>query len=140
MEKETEVKVETDKEIDDSLYTPKKQYCMNCGVEVLRNSAVCLNCGSHACGGDKYCKICGGAVKDFVCTSCGFKNTATAPYTKSRKKAGALFFGAFGAHDFYLGRKRRAIIKIVISILGGLITVGIATAFMVALGITDSIS
>ena len=47
----------------------------------------------------------------------------------------ALFFGIFGLHDFYLDRKTKGTIKVLVS----LFTFGFGAAIMVILGIVDAL-
>lgn len=53
---------------------------------------------------------------------------------KSRLAAAllAIMFGTFGVHNFYLGFKNRAVIQLVVSVVGLFLTCGVAT---VAIGI-----
>ena len=78
------------------------------------------------------CPQCGQEMDNnaVVCTKCGFVLNANinppdpgSPFigrtgTKSKYIAAvlALFFGALGIHDFYLGFNKKAIIKIVLSV------------------------
>ena len=50
-----------------------------------------------------------------------------------------LFFGAFGAHKFVLGYTKEGLIYLGVSILGGIITCGIATAIAYTLAMIESI-
>lgn len=60
---------------------------------------------------------------------------------KSRLAAGLLgiMLGGFGIHNFYLENKNRAIIQLVISLVGGVITCGVATIAMEVWGIVEGI-
>ncbi|MDR0846238.1 MAG: TM2 domain-containing protein [Lactobacillales bacterium] len=48
---------------------------------------------------------------------------------KSKVAAGLLgiFLGNFGAHNFYLGNNTKAVIQLLVSIIGGVVTCGVAT-------------
>ena len=57
---------------------------------------------------------------------------ATGPSGKSRGVAGllAIFLGTFGAHYFYLGKNTAGIVFLLVSILGGIVTCGIAAGLV----------
>ena len=116
-------------------------FCKNCGKEVGQNAAVCLSCGV-ACGqGNNYCANCGAQVNPMaaVCVTCGSPiahpiNTAE---QKSKIAAGLLgiFLGQFGVHNFYLGYTSKAVVQLVCTIVGYLLScVGIG--LFVVLGIS----
>lgn len=88
-------------------------FCKNCGSEIADNAAVCVNCGV--------------AVE-------------TEPVASDKKKVVAallaFFLGALGIHNFYLGHKKKAIIQLVLTIVGGLTAaIGIGFVFTGAVGI-----
>ena len=59
-----------------------------------------------------------------------YYNVPPAGYVqKSRMAAGllAIMLGVFGIHNFYLGYYSRAVIQLVVSIVGGLLSLGLAT-------------
>ncbi len=60
---------------------------------------------------------------------------------KSRIAAGllAILFGVFGVHNYYLGFNSRATIQLVVSLAGGLLTCGIATAAMAIWGLVEGV-
>ena len=60
---------------------------------------------------------------------------------KSRLAAGLLgiLFGTFGIHNFYLGYTTRAVVQLIISLVGGLITCGIATVVISIWGFVEGI-
>lgn len=62
-----------------------------------------------------------------------YYNVPPAGYVqKSRLAAGilAIILGAFGVHNFYLGFNTNGVIQLVVSIVGGIISFGLATAAM----------
>jgi TM2 domain-containing membrane protein YozV len=71
-------------------------YCKYCGKEVEENQDVCLNCGKFLHQNKKFNDI-----------------------NKSKMVAGLLgiFFGAVGAHNFYLGYKGKAIAQLLLTLL-----------------------
>lgn len=99
-------------------------YCANCGKLTDINEAVCAACRVPLNCGEDFCPECGAKLAPDAqkCSHCG----ADAPYSikkggqsgeKSRCVAIVLAFllGAFGAHNFYLGFKKYAIIQIVLT-------------------------
>lgn len=72
----------------------------------------------------KYCSNCGNRVEEgqAVCLQCGFSlrdNVNVDSNAKSKVVAGLLgiFLGSLGVHNFYLGRKERAMAQLLISVL-----------------------
>lgn len=100
-------------------------YCRNCGKEIENKEAViCVGCGTKVGLGKNFCHSCGSQIKpnSEVCLNCGSSTKQTAPAVggKSKILAGILgiFLGAFGVHNFYLGYTQRAVIQLVATILG----------------------
>ena len=91
-------------------------YCKNCGTEIDENVKVCPNCGTPVEGQ----RIVG---------------------SKSKIAAGLLgiFLGGIGIHKFYLGYKKEGVIMILISIIAGILTLGIAASVMGVIGIIEGI-
>ena len=123
-------------------------FCKNCGRKLDENSNVCGQCGFAAGVGSNYCKNCGAQTVpgQTFCTSCGTQtgnNFAysqqaynqngqtinTDPNAKSRLAAGILgiLLGTLGVHNFYLGYTSKAVIQLVVSLVGAVVTCGIAT-------------
>ena len=60
----------------------------------------------------------------------------------NRKLAAGLlgvFLGSFGVHKFVLGYKNAGIIMLVVSLAGGVVTCGVATAVMSVIGLIEGI-
>lgn len=113
-------------------------YCRNCGEEIENKEAViCIKCGTKVGIGTNYCYNCGGGLKpgSEVCLNCGSSTKQTAPAIggKSKVLAGILgiFFGAFGVHNFYLGYTKKAIIQLVCTIVGMVLSCIVIGAFVV---------
>ena len=106
-------------------------FCKNCGAEMDSNAAVCLKCGFAAKTGNKFCGNCGAEVApgQAICVKCGFPitNSGSIPGTadKSKMAAGLLgiFLGSLGIHNFYLGYTKRALIQLLVSVLGSFLVV-----------------
>ncbi len=84
-----------------------------------------------------FCKNCGKEIDDkaAVCIHCGVAVNPTAvangnPEAKSKLVAGLLgiFLGSLGIHNFYLGYTKKAVIQLVICLVGSCIAVGPAVA------------
>ena len=115
-------------------------YCRNCGNNLDDNAAACTKCGFDPRKGGKYCPNCGSEVNEgqVICVKCGVSlansagSTASAPAQSAPKDRIvyillALFLGGFGVHNFYAGYKDKGIIQLIVNILGGAATCGLAT-------------
>ncbi len=86
---------------------------MNCGFAVGTGTNFCANCGAQVTPGQA------------VCTNCGVALTAApvvTPGTEQKNKIVAAvlawFLGAYGGHNFYLGYQKKAIIQLVLGLVG----------------------
>lgn len=100
-------------------------FCTNCGKEVHPKAVACPGCGVPPRLERKFCHNCGVAVQpnQAVCTKCGVAlGAAAATGEKNKVAAGLLgiFFGQLGAHKFYLGYTKEAVIMLLISLIGTL--------------------
>lgn len=121
-------------------------FCRNCGNGMDNNALVCVRCGMAAGTGSSYCPNCGqptlpGAA---ACTHCGVflaQPTAAAGQQKSKMAAGLLgiFLGSLGIHNFYLGYTNKALIQLLVSLIGGILTCGIATTAIGIWGLVEGI-
>ena len=101
-------------------------YCRNCGKEIADIAAVCTDCGVPKGAGDRFCYNCGSDTSPLavVCIKCGCALRNQYYYNPSMQKskiaAGLLgiFLGCFGVHNFYLGYTSKAVIQLVLGILG----------------------
>ena len=120
-------------------------YCKNCGALMNDNASVCVKCGCAKGTGTSYCPNCGNAVAPgaAVCLNCGvsLSGPSGAVGDKSKIAAGLLgiFLGSLGIHNFYLGYTKKAVIQLVVSLVGGLITCGIATVGIEIWGLVEGI-
>lgn len=101
-------------------------YCKNCGAEFpYDETLVCTVCGVKKGDGQKFCWNCGKEVtpgSDY-CMNCGVQvapQNAKVPGQKSKLVAGLLgiFLGCLGVHNFYLGYNTKAVIQLVLTIVG----------------------
>ena len=109
-------------------------FCKQCGKPYVADGAtVCVNCGVPKGGGMNFCQNCGAPLQAgaAVCINCGVptNNIPVGVEQKSKIVAGllAIFVGALGIHNFYLGNTTKGLIQVLVSIIGGIITCGIAT-------------
>lgn len=108
-------------------------FCKNCGAPMADNASVCVQCGCAKGTGASFCPNCGKATAPgaAVCLNCGVALATAGQQTgeKSKLVAGLLgiFLGSLGIHNFYLGYTTKAVIQLVVSLVGGAITCGIAT-------------
>ncbi len=115
-------------------------FCKNCGEAYMTDEAVmCVKCGVAKGQGSNYCHNCGNPVAPgaVACLSCGVANKPLAPAgAKSKIAAGllAIFLGTFGVHNFYLGYTSKAVIQLVLTIVGILLSC-IAIGVFVVLGV-----
>ncbi len=78
------------------------KFCSNCGAELTENQEVCLSCG---------------AIQKSTAEN-GQSNSD--PLAKSKLAAGLLgiLLGGLGVHNFYLGYTAKAVIQLVLSLVG----------------------
>lgn len=120
-------------------------FCRNCGNQMADNAAVCVKCGVAAGVGQSYCPNCGQPVlpQATACTNCGcfLPPPAPAGEQKSRMAAGLLgiFLGGLGIHNFYLGKTNRALVQLLVCLIGGVLTCGVASVAMEIWGLVEGI-
>jgi TM2 domain-containing membrane protein YozV len=117
-------------------------FCRNCAKEIDDKAIVCVNCGVPPIAEAKYCDNCGKPTQanQVMCTGCGVM-VATNRGQKSKLVAGllAIFLGGIGAHKFYLGYSKEALIYLGFSIIGGAISGGVLTTIMVIIALIEGV-
>ena len=121
-------------------------FCRNCGKPVAEQAVMCVECGVPPQNGNKFCWNCAEATEPAAefCAKCG-AGLKSAPVAasqyKSKMAAGLLgiFLGALGVHRFYLGYTAIGIIQVVVAVVGGIFTCGIATAAVAVWGLVEGI-
>lgn len=112
-------------------------FCKNCGEAYMTDEAVmCVKCGVAKGKGNGYCHNCGKPVADDaeVCLNCGVAHRKVAPpNAKSKIAAGllAIFLGAYGVHNFYLGYTKKAVTQLVLTLVGIPLCCVVVGAFMI---------
>lgn len=121
-------------------------YCRNCGKEINENAEICPNCGVKPLAGKNFCQNCGVETKanQEICVKCGVRLQNTSNIltnSKSKIAAGILgiLLGSLGIHKFYLGYTVPGIIMLLVSIIGGIITLGIAAGVIGIIGLVEGI-
>ena len=120
-------------------------FCRNCGNEIADNAAICVKCGVSAGTGTSYCPNCGQPTMPgaSACTNCGvfLAQPVSLANQKSKMAAGLLgiFLGGLGIHNFYLGKTNRALVQLLVSLIGGILTCGIASIAMEIWGLVEGI-
>ncbi len=117
-------------------------FCRNCGEAYQTDEAVlCVKCGAGKGQGANFCHSCGKPMnpEQTVCMNCGVENKRVAAAgAKSKMAAGLLgiFLGSFGVHNFYLGYTSKAVIQLVCTIVGILLScVGIGVFVVMGISI-----
>lgn len=113
-------------------------FCRNCGQQYATDEAVmCVKCGCQKGTGNNFCPQCGQPTppNSAVCLNCGISLQAYGVKgNKSKVAAGVLgiLLGAFGVHNFYLGYTTKAVIQLVCTIVGFLLScvgIGVLVVF-----------
>jgi len=106
----------------------------------------CSNCGSKIEDSEKFCARCGkkvGNVEDNVYTYSdnNSQSTINTSGQKSKLIAGLLgiFLGSLGIHNFYLGNTNRGLTQLLVSLIGGIFTCGVAAIAMEIWGLVEGI-
>ncbi|MGA1795647.1 MAG: NINE protein [bacterium] len=119
-------------------------YCRNCGKEVHPQAVACPSCGVPPHLEKKFCQNCGAETQanQLLCTKCGVALAGgMAAGEKSKVAAGLLgiFLGWIGIHKFYLGYNKEGLIMLLVSLVGGIITWGVATGVISIIGLIEGI-
>lgn len=121
-------------------------YCRNCGNKLSDEAYVCTICGFKPLSGNNYCQNCGAETKEkqVICVKCGaeLQNETNVPaYAKNKVAAGVLgiLLGALGVHKFYLGYINQGFVMLLVTIIGSILTLGLAAAVMGTIGLVEGI-
>lgn len=98
----------------------------------------CKKCGKELPKGKRVCEDCKEKEENTIIVNSG-QYTEYNP--KSKLAAGLLgiFLGSLGVHNFYLGYNNKAIAQLLITIIGGAITCGIASIATYIWGLIEGI-
>jgi len=117
-------------------------YCRNCAKEVHPQAVACPGCGVPPLVEKKFCSNCAAPTQpnQVLCTKCG---VALGGFKSSKSNIAAglfgIFLGSLGIHKFYLGYTKEGVIMLLVSILGGVATCGVATSVMHIIGLIEGI-
>lgn len=115
-------------------------YCRNCAHEMDDKATVCVNCGVAKGVGKIYCQNCGNPTDPnaAVCVKCG---VALQQGGKSKIAAGLLgiFLGGLGIHNFYLGYTKKAVVQLLLCLVGGVLTFGVLSYIVGIWGLIEGI-
>ena len=116
-------------------------YCTNCGKTIETQAVACPNCGFAPRQEHNYCPNCGEHTdpNQMVCVNCGASLRSAS--SKSKVAAGllALFLGGLGIHKFYLGYSKEGLIMLLVSVIGGVLTIGIASGVVATIALVEGI-
>ena len=106
----------------------------------------CSNCGSKIDDDIKFCARCGKKVEDMGDNTTTYsannsQGTMNTSGQKSKLVAGLLgiLLGSLGIHNFYLGNTNRGLTQLLVSLIGGMFTFGIASIAMGIWGLIEGI-
>jgi len=119
-------------------------YCRNCGKEVDPQAVACPGCGVPPRLERKFCNNCGASTESnqVLCTKCGVSLKSLAAAGEKNKVAAGLlgiFLGCFGIHKFYLGYSKEGVIMLLCSLVGGIVTCGIAPGVLYIIGLIEGV-
>ncbi|MEI8353596.1 MAG: NINE protein [Lentisphaerota bacterium] len=120
-------------------------YCKNCGKDVHPQAVACPGCGVPPLVENRFCSKCGIATQSnqTMCVKCGTALNARLSVCGAKSKVAAgllgLFLGGLGAHKFYLGYSKEGVIMLLVSVLGGIATCGVATGVISMIGFIEGI-
>ena len=120
-------------------------YCRNCGKEVQAQAIACPSCGVPPLKGKSFCQSCGTQTQpaQIMCVKCGVALSGAGGGSGDKNKVAAgllgIFLGALGVHKFYLGYNKAALIMLLVSVVGSVVTFGMAALIMGAIGFIEGI-
>jgi len=126
------------------------EYCTNCAVPMDPAGSICGSCRVPRLVARHFCWHCAAPIASdqALCRQCGAglhghsgRAGNNGAVTSKRIVAGALAFfcGALGVHRFYLGDSVGGFIRLGISILFGVFTLGLSVAAMSVIGMIECV-
>lgn len=103
----------------------------------------CSKCGAQIPDGSAFCGLCGAPLNVVDVPPTAVPTPGPAPTGESSRSAlayflFAFFFGAFGVHNFYIGKTTLAVVQLVVSLVG-ILLVGIPTAIIAIWALIEGI-
>lgn len=126
------------------------EYCTNCATPMDPSSPSCGSCGVPRLVARHYCWHCATpiAADQALCTTCGAGlhgdsgragNNGTIASKRVIAAALAFFCGALGVHRFYLGDMAGGFMRLGISMLLCVFTLGLSVAVMCVFGMIECV-
>ena len=125
-------------------------FCKSCGKEIPEGQELCDECATKATEN----VVEGATVENntssnetqaqegtVVNNTYNANNSNQNPNAKSKMAAGLLgiFLGSLGIHNFYLGYTTKAIVQLLVTLLGGVVTCGLASVAVYVWGLVEGI-
>jgi len=120
-------------------------FCRNCGSQLDDRAVACTKCGASPAAGVSYCWHCGKPTVPVavVCVSCGVALSGATHNPRAENKIAAgvcgIVLGSLGVHKFILGMTGAGLTMLLVSIVGGILTCGIAAWVMWIIGVIEGI-
>ena len=116
-------------------------FCPNCGSSVDDNANNCPNCGAPLGNNTQSGPIEEPQTNYQTQSSNPNPQAFTSGGPKSKLAAGLLgiLLGSLGIHNFYIGNTKRGLIQLLVSLIAGPLTCGIAAIAMEIWGIVEGI-
>jgi TM2 domain-containing membrane protein YozV len=136
--------------VPDTNRSGSTEFCSTCGGVMEPSASNCTQCGSPRLVGNHFCWHCATPIPAGagMCSACGAglhgsAARAGANETVKSKRilaaALAFFTGAFGIHKFYLGQPVTGLIRLGISFVLLIPTLGLAIAAMAVIGMVEAV-
>ena len=122
-------------------------YCRNCGNQIPDQAVVCVQCGVPKGQGSNYCPNCGEKTdpQAAVCIRCGvnlFSSGAAPVRGRSPcwpRACWAFSWAAWASTIFTWASPPRPLIQLLVSVIGGVVTCGVASVAMSIWGLVEGI-
>ena len=118
-------------------------FCKSCGKEIPEGQELCEECAAKEAETVENSTSTNEAPAQeaTVVNNTNNANPNQDPNAKSKMAAGLLgiFLGSLGIHNFYLGYTTKAIVQLLVTLLGGVVTCGIASLAVYVWGLVEGI-
>jgi TM2 domain-containing membrane protein YozV len=127
------------------LPSTQQRFCRNCGKDLPLQAVACVACGLPPDAESKFCPACGTPTdpRQVVCVKCGVALRAGGAVAGEKSKVAAgilgILLGSLGIHKFYLGYSKEGGIMLAVTLLGALLTAGIAGFVVAVIGLIEGI-